>query len=138
MPIAQAMIIGLGFDLVSVVRIERLLGADRAFEERMFTPSERAACEGRADLPQALGARLAAKEACLKALGTGWGQGLTFLQVEVVGREAGAPSLRLSGAAADRARELGIDRLHLTLSHEGPFAAAVVVAERSDVSHPSD
>ncbi|HWZ27008.1 MAG TPA: holo-ACP synthase [Gemmatimonadales bacterium] len=132
------MIIGLGFDLVSVPRIAILLASDEEFANRMFTQRERDACAERADRAEALAARLAAKEAFLKALGTGWGPGISFTQVEVVGSEGGAPRLQLSGVAQARARELGVDRLHLTLSHEGTFAAAVVVAERSEVSHPSD
>lgn len=132
------MIIGLGFDLVSVARIAHLLASDDAFETRVFTQAERDTCAERADRAQALAARLAAKEACLKALGTGWGPGLSFAQVEVLSRDATPPRLQLTGGAAARARELGVTRLHLTLTHESPFAAAVVVAERDAVSPPSD
>lgn len=132
------MIVGLGFDLVSVPRIAILLATDDEFVNRMFTQHERDACAERADRAEALAARLAAKEAFLKALGTGWGPGISFTQVEVKKSDGGAPILQLSGAAEARARELGVDHLHLTISHEGTFAAAVVVAERSDVSHPSD
>lgn len=132
------MIVGLGFDLVSVPRIAILVASDDEFVKRMFTEREQAACAERADRAEALAARLAAKEAFLKAVGTGLGQGIAFTQVEVVKNHRGAPRLQLSGAADARARELGVDRLHLTLSHEGTFAAAVVVAERSEVSHPND
>ena len=132
------MIVGLGFDLVSVPRVAILLASDEEFAGRVFSQQEREACADRADRAEALAARLAAKEALLKALGTGWGPGISFSQVEVAKDEAGIPRLRLSGAAQDRARELGVDRLHLTLTHEGTFAAAVVVAERCEVSHPND
>lgn len=132
------MIAGLGFDLVSVERIASLLATDDAFETRVFTKDERDACAGRADRAPALAARLAAKEACLKALGSGWGPGVSFAQVEVVGGNGTAPSLRLSGGAAARARALGVRCLHLTLTHEGAFGAAVVIAERADANPPGD
>ena len=132
------MIVGLGLDLVSVARISLLLASDDALETRVFTRTERNACAERADRAEALAARLAAKEACLKALGTGWGPGISFVQVEVLGGEGTPPRIQLSEGAGARARELGIARLHLTISHEGGFAAAVVIAERSDVSPPSD
>lgn len=132
------MIVGLGFDLVSAVRISLLLASDPAFETRVFTDAERDACAERADRAEALAARLAAKEACLKALGTGWGPGLSFKQVEVVGGNGTAPGLRLSGGAEARARDLSIERVHVTLTHEGSFAAAVVVAEGRDLSPPVD
>jgi holo-[acyl-carrier protein] synthase len=131
-------IVGVGFDLVSVARIGILLATDDAFETRVFTQAERDACAERADRAQALAARLAAKEACLKALGTGWGPGISFAQVEVVSQNGTVPRLQLSGGAQARARELGIEHLHLTLTHEGSFAAAVVIAERLEVSPPND
>ncbi|HKV72842.1 MAG TPA: holo-ACP synthase [Gemmatimonadales bacterium] len=131
------MIIGLGFDLVSVTRIALLLATDDLFEARTFTTKEREACADRADRAQALAARLAAKEACLKALGTGWGPGISFAQVEVTGGDGLPPRLHLTGGAATRARELGIDHLHVTLTHEGAFAAAAVIAEAREVSPPA-
>ena len=101
------MIAGLGFDLVSVARISTLLATDDAFERRVFTRGERDACVERVDRAQALAARFAAKEACLKALGTGWGPGISFVEVEVV--SAAPRSLRRltagsspAGVQADR------------------------------------
>src|SRR5256885_13556894 len=90
------MILGIGLDIVDTARIEQLLSDHhRRFEELAFTPAERAACAGRADRVDALAARFAAKEACFKALGTGWSQGVSFLQVEVRNLEGGAPELQL-------------------------------------------
>jgi len=137
MPDPRCVIIGLGFDLVSVARIALLLATDDAFESRTFTAGEREACAERADRAQALAARLAAKEACLKALGTGWGPGISFAQVEVTSGDGTPPRLNLSGGAAARARELGVERLHVTLTHEGAFAAAAVIAEAREVSPPA-
>jgi holo-[acyl-carrier protein] synthase len=123
-------ILGIGLDVVAVERIARSLAeGDGKFEELAFTPAERAACAARADRAQALAARFAAKEACFKALGTGWAQGLSLQEVEVVGTEGGRPQLRLNGHAAERARALSVSRVHVTLSHEREVAVAVVVLE---------
>jgi len=124
------MIIGIGLDVVETAQIERLLGGTGPrVEERVFTVAERHECEGRIDREQALAARFAAKEACLKALGTGLSQGISFLHVEVVSTESGAPVLRLSGRAADRARDQGVQRVHVSLSHQPGIAAAAVILE---------
>ncbi|HEU5262442.1 MAG TPA: holo-ACP synthase [Gemmatimonadales bacterium] len=124
------MILGIGLDVVETAQIRRLLAAHgRRFEERVFTAAERGECAGRADREQAFAARFAAKEACFKALGTGWTQGVSFLQVEVTRTDGGAPALRLSGRAADRARERGVRSVHVSLSHQAGIAAAAVILE---------
>jgi holo-[acyl-carrier protein] synthase len=124
------MILGIGFDLLEVSRMERVLaGHDGRFEARVFTESEIKDCEVRADRAQALAARFAAKEACLKALGTGWAHGLTFQQVEVLKAEGGRPVLRLLGAAKTRAEALGVVSAHVSLTHQRGMAGAVVVLE---------
>jgi len=124
------MILGLGLDVVATDRVVRQLAAHASsFEERVFTAAERAECHGRADPAQALAARFAAKEACLKALGTGWGEGASFLQVEVRSLGSGVPTLELSGGAAKRAQERGVQRVHVSLSHEQGIAAATVILE---------
>src|SRR6266496_2570243 len=112
------MIVGLGLDVVETAKIAQLLAELEArFEERVFTPAERRECVERADKAEALAARFAAKEACFKALGTGWSQGVSFLQVEVRRVDGGAPTLELSGEAAVRARERGVKHMHVSLSH---------------------
>ena len=95
----------------------------------MFTAAERRECAERADRAQALAARFAAKEACMKALGTGWGDGVSFQHIEVLRSPRGAPTLRLSGRAAERARAQGVKRYHVTLTHHADIAAASVVLE---------
>jgi holo-[acyl-carrier protein] synthase len=123
-------IIGIGLDVVETAQIGRLLGGTGPrIEEKVFTAAERDECEGRVDREQALAARFAAKEACLKALGTGLSQGISFLQVEVVSAESGAPVLRLNGRAAERARDQGVQRVHVSLSHQPGIAAAAVILE---------
>src|SRR2546422_1000977 len=122
-------ILGIGVDVVAIERISRSLAEGGKFEEQVFTEEECAACASRADRARVLAARFAAKEAGLKALGTGWAQGLSFQQVEVVDGEGGRSELRLNGAAAERARALGVGHMHVSLSHDLAVAAAVVVLE---------
>ena len=69
------------------------------------------------------------EEAVLKALGTGWSAGLGFSQIEVVKRQHGAPGVRLHGKAAVHAEELGVTHIHLSITHDGAYAAAVAIAE---------
>jgi holo-[acyl-carrier protein] synthase len=123
-------IVGIGIDLVEIDRFAGALDrhGDR-FEERVFTDAERAFCRGRGDRVLALAARFAAKEACLKALGTGWSGGLGFRDIEVVRDETGPPRLVLAGEAAKRAATVGATRSHVSLTHQPGLAAAVVVLE---------
>jgi holo-[acyl-carrier protein] synthase len=124
-------IVGLGIDVVEVGRLaEALERHGERFEGRVYTAAERAACNPRGDRVLALAARFAAKEACLKALGTGWAEGLGFRDVEVVRDGNEPPRLILHGAAARRADALGVVRSHVSLTHQPGLAAAVVVLER--------
>ena len=125
------MIVGLGIDIVEIGRLgEALRRHGDRFAERVFTAGERAACEARGDRVLALAARFAAKEACLKALGTGWAEGLGFRDVEIVREGGQPPRLVLHGEAARRADKLGVVRSHVSLTHQPGLAAAVVVLER--------
>jgi holo-[acyl-carrier protein] synthase len=124
------MVIGLGFDLVEVEKIAATLQEHGSrFEKRVFTPLELEQCAQRIDRPLALAARFAAKEACLKALGTGWAAGLNFRQVEVVRAPDGRPDLVLHGAAEELAKRKGVKRIHVSLSHQPTVAGAVVILE---------
>jgi|SRR5689334_6281382 holo-[acyl-carrier protein] synthase len=124
------MIVGIGLDVVATAKIAQLLAElDARFEDRVFTPLERSDCVERADRAEALAARFAAKEACFKALGTGWSQGVSFLQVEVRRVDGGAPTLALSGEAAARASARGVKHVHVSLSHSAGVAAAAVILE---------
>jgi holo-[acyl-carrier protein] synthase len=123
-------ILGIGVDLCEVARIGRLLErhGERAVA-RICNEGE--ADRGRASLDQHLAGLFAAKEAVLKALGTGWAQGTSFRQVEVVRAPGGAPGVRLHDVAAARAAALGVGRIHLSITHERGYAAAVAVLEGS-------
>jgi holo-[acyl-carrier protein] synthase len=122
------MVVGFGIDVVEVARIGRQLESswsDR-FLARVFTEQERSFCEKVRDRADRYAVRFAAKEAASKALGVP--PGIRFLDVEVV-REEGAPRLVLSGVAEAAARALGVEKIHLTLTHDGGVAVAAVILE---------
>jgi holo-[acyl-carrier protein] synthase len=126
------MMLGVGVDVCEIARLERALGgrAGSRFRLRTFTPAEVAYCDGRRRTSaQSYAATFAAKEAVLKALGTGWAEGLGWHDVEIVRDGHGAPGVVLHGAALARARRGGTRRVHLTLSHGGGLAVAVAVLE---------
>ncbi|MFP5220548.1 MAG: holo-ACP synthase [Actinomycetes bacterium] len=115
-------IVGVGVDLVDVARLERALTRTPSLAGRLFTDGERAA--GR---PEQLAARFAAKEATAKALGAPGG--LRWRDAEVVVAPDGRPRLHVHGGVAEEAEAQGIRTWHLSLSHDGGMATAVVVAE---------
>jgi holo-[acyl-carrier protein] synthase len=122
------MILGIGIDLCEVGRIRRLLEKDRErFVRRVFGEGERDYCDARRRPAIHYAARFAAKEAFLKAVGTGWRLG--WRQVEVVRGPSGRPELSLCGPAAELAARRGIGRIHVSLTHTAETAAAVVVLE---------
>lgn len=126
------MIVGLGLDLCEVARIRRALEAPTGarFRDRIFTAGERAYCEARRRSRFAsYAARFAAKEAAMKALGTGWADGVSWHDFEVVRDASGPPRLVLHGRAAVLARRRGMVRWLLALTHERQEAMAVVVVE---------
>ena len=121
------MIHAIGIDAIEIARVaESLRRFGDRFKERVFTESECRYCGRRSDPFPHFAARFAAKEALMKALGTGWGQGVEWKQIEVCSAPAGSPSLRLSGRAAELCGSL---RIHLSLTHSRTIAAAVVVLE---------
>ncbi len=123
------MIVGTGLDLVSVARFERfLLRRGERGLSRIFTPAEVEYCRALPAPMPSFAARFAAKEAFLKALGTGL-SGLCWTDVEVVRAASGEPSLRLQGTAAAAAARRGARAAHLSLSHTSELAGAVVILE---------
>jgi holo-[acyl-carrier protein] synthase len=118
----------MGIDAVDVERFRRLMARRPLLAERIFTDTERSSLSARLDPVPGLAARFAAKEATMKALGTGLG-GVRFADVEVVSGGSGAPRLEISGLAASRAEALGIRCWHVSLTHTCSVAAAVVVAD---------
>jgi holo-[acyl-carrier protein] synthase len=123
-------IVSTGVDLVEIARFERVWREwGERFEARVFTDGELAYARKRAPTSVHLAARFAAKEAVMKALGTGWRGGVRWRDIEVARPPGGPPSIRLHGASAAIGRRRGIDRFHLSLTHDAGIALAFVVAE---------
>jgi holo-[acyl-carrier protein] synthase len=124
------MIAGIGIDIVSISRFERLIEryGDR-FLEKVFTDGERNEGERKVARASFFAARFAAREAFYKALGTGWGRGLPLKEVSVASGERGRPSLILGERMHDELAERNITGYHVSLTHDGDSAAAVVILE---------
>lgn len=124
------MIIGLGTDLVGVERIRAVYQRQgQRFLDKVYTTDEQAYCLIARDPAERLAARWAAKEAVMKALGTGWAKGVAFTHIEVISTD-GPPRLRLSYLAAEIAGARLVEHWHLSLSHSDGMAIAMVIAER--------
>ena len=121
------MIVGVGVDVVPVDRFADSLRRTRGLTERLFTSAERVTAAGRPRTPESLAARFAVKEAVAKALGVP--AGLEWHDCEVVSGPDGRPDLLVRGTVAAAAAERGIATWHLSLSHDGGIASAMVVAE---------
>jgi len=127
------MIVGTGADLAEVRRIKAAIERyGERFTGRVFTAAEIAYAESKANKYERYAARFAAKEAGMKALGTGWSGGVTFRSIEVVNLASGQPTLVLHGASEERARSLGATRAAVTISHDGGYAMACVVLSGPD------
>jgi holo-[acyl-carrier protein] synthase len=124
----MAGVTGIGIDAVDLPRFRRVLERRPTIVERVFTPGELAYAESSKDPAPHLAARFAAKEAVLKALGVGIGA-VGWRDMEVVRAEGGAPSLSLTGRAAQLCVDRGVARWHLSLSHTDTVAVASVIAE---------
>jgi len=122
-------ILGIGVDIAQIERMRALLErhGDRVLA-RILTDGERAYCAAKADAAPHVAARFAAKEATAKAFGTGISRGVAWKDIEVR-RDGGAPRIELAGGAARVAADLGVTRIHLSLSHDGGAAVAMVVLE---------
>ncbi|HTM71991.1 MAG TPA: holo-ACP synthase [Pseudolabrys sp.] len=126
------MIIGLGSDIVDVRRIAKVIErhGDR-FLDRIFTSTERARAENRANAVETYAKRFAAKEACAKALGTGLRRGVFWRDMGVINLSGGRPTIKLTGGALERLRSItpaGCEaRIDISLTDEGPTAQAIVI-----------
>jgi holo-[acyl-carrier protein] synthase len=124
------MIVGLGLDIAEIDRIEAAISRHGAhFLERLFTPAEASYCERYKNRFERYAGRFAAKEAAMKALGTGWSRGVRWRDVEVVREPGGRPTLRLAGVARKIADGLGVKNISLSITHSGNFALAQVIFE---------
>ncbi len=118
---------GVGIDVVPVTRFAESLTRTPGLRDRLFTPAEQTTPRGAARTAESLAARFAAKEALAKALGAPGA--LRWHDAEVTVGEHGRPHLEVRGTVAARAAQLGISRWHLSLSHDGGIASAVVIGE---------
>ena len=124
---------GLGIDIVEIERMRRILERTPSFAVRVFSPDERAYCDAKANAAAHYATRFAAKEAVMKALGTGFRDGVSVRDIEVVRDKLGKPSAVLSGRAAELAAELGVRSLSISLSytHSEAVACAMAITESS-------
>lgn len=124
------MIVGTGVDITEVPRIKATVERfGQRFLTRVFTPEEVKYCLSKVNFAERLAARFAAKEAGMKAIGTGLRHGVTWQDVEVVRHPGGRPGVRFSGKAAEFAARLGCRQTHLSLTHTAEQAVAFVILE---------
>lgn len=133
------MICGVGIDIVEIDRFTRSMERfGERFLQRIFTEGERRYCESRKNsAAQHFAARFAAKEAVFKAFGTGWADGIQWIDVEVVHNPRGAPGIELHRAALERFRLLGATSVFLSISHSRRSAIAQVILEGGSASDTS-
>jgi len=124
------MIVGTGIDIAEVPRIRAAIERHgERFLQRVFTADEIRYCESKANRVERYAARFAAKEAGMKALGTGWNHGVRWRDLEVARQPGGRPALVLHGKAAEFAAKLGATRMALSLTHSAELAMAQVILE---------
>ena len=123
------MVVGIGLDIVEVERIAKALRGSKSITERVFTPEEIRYCSQRKNKYQHYAGRFAAKEAALKALGTGWQAGIRWRDVETTAGPMGEPQLTLYGKAAAIFKESKARRSLLTITHATNYAVACVVID---------
>jgi holo-[acyl-carrier protein] synthase len=127
------MIVGTGIDIVETLRVAQALKRHgERFSKRVYTPAEIAYCERFKNQAERYAARFAAKEAAFKALGTGWRDGVRWLDVEVTHLPSGKPELVLTGRARELARELGVKCTAVSISHSDRYVVAQVIFESDD------
>ena len=124
------MIYGIGTDIIEVSRIHAVMEKDIGFRDKIFTSGEITYCETKRYKYENYAARFSAKEAFMKAIGTGWRFGIRFADIEVYHDVFGKPLIRLSGKAEELGKIEGISKIHVSLSHIKEIATAVVIVEK--------
>ena len=128
------MIFGVGTDIIEVDRVEQKLARTEGLKGKVFTETERAYCESKHRPALHYAARFAAKEAFLKAMGTGWSGGHKFDEIEIVNDPLGKPELFVHGTVREFCGARGITRMSVSLSHVKEMATAVIVLEMNPSS----
>jgi holo-[acyl-carrier protein] synthase len=124
------LIFGVGTDIIEVQRVEEKLVRTESLKTKLFTPTEIAYCDSKHRPALHYAARFAAKEAFLKAMGTGWSGGHKFSEIEVINNVLGKPELFVHGKVNEFCRAHGITGMQVSLSHIKDLAKAVVVLEK--------
>ena len=124
------MIYGIGTDIIEVSRIHAVMEKDIGFRDKIFTSGEITYCETKRHKYENYAARFSAKEAFMKAIGTGWRFGIRFADIEVYHDEFGKPLIRLYGKAEELGKIERISKIHVSLSHIKEIATAVVIVEK--------
>ena len=124
------MIVGVGIDMIEVERVAAKIGKESGFREMVFSRKEIDYCESKAKKFEHYAARYAAKEAFLKAIGTGWKSGISFNEIEISNVDEGKPELKLIGETAKTLSQMNIQNIELSLSHLKNIASAVVIVEK--------
>lgn len=123
------MLKGIGTDIVEIATIRESLKKSKRFAERVFTENETIYCEKNVDKYKHYAARFAAKEAMMKAIGSGWDNGVQWKQIEVINRPSGAPLIVTNGKAQELLDKLGIINIKVSLSYTRLFAVAIICIE---------
>jgi holo-[acyl-carrier protein] synthase len=124
------LIVGLGVDIAEVARVKAAIERHgETFLRRIYTPKEREYCDRFKNKYERYAGRFAAKEAVMKALGTGWSRGVRWVDVEVVREKGGRPTIKLAGEAANIAQRMSVTNIALSITHTADQAFAQVIFE---------
>jgi len=124
------MVSGIGIDLIETGRVADKIAKDTGFKEYVFSENEISYCESKTNKFEHYAARFAAKEALLKALGTGYPGGLLLNEISILSDDSGKPGFDFLGNSAVAMKSFGLGQIHLTLSHLKDIACAMVVIEK--------
>lgn len=124
------MILGTGIDVIDFAKLDHAISEHgERFLRKVFSESEIRYCRARAKPVQHFAGRFAAKEAVMKALHTGWSEGINWKDIEVFVKDSGRPEVVLTGGARERAQKIGLKTIHLSISHSGDYAIASAILE---------
>jgi holo-[acyl-carrier protein] synthase len=122
------LIVGLGTDIVEIVRIGEMIDRHgEAFLNRIYTQEEIRYCQKRKHCNEAFAGRWAAKEAVMKALGTGFIRGIGWQDIEILAEKSGKPFVNIQGGAGEHAKKIGVERILITISHCRAYATATAI-----------
>jgi len=130
------LIFGTGIDIIEVGRIAKVMERDLGFRDKIYTEGEIAYCDSKKNKYQHYAARFSAKEALMKAIGTGWRFGIRFADIEVYHDELGQPHILLTGKAKELSEKERFSKIHVSLSHVKELATAVVIIECEEENKP--